>query len=62
MNFNELAGKMYLVIFLKVTKKQGFTFPLKIHFWRNHMGGGGALEQASDLKSFIIVLPLYFNK
>ena len=24
--------------------------------------GGGALEQASDLKSFIIVLPLYFNK
>ena len=38
-NFNELSGKMYLVIFLKVTKKQGFTLPLKIHFWRNHMGG-----------------------
>ena len=36
----QFSRKMWLLIILKVTKSQGFTFSLKNHFWKNHRGEG----------------------
>ena len=52
----KFSGKMWLVIVLKVTKKQGFTFSLEYTLifgetakWGGEWGGGGTLLANYDL-------------
>ena len=51
MKFSE---KMCLMIMLKVTKNQDFTFSLEIHFWNNHRRRGvmGQIDPRSTLFRF----------
>ena len=41
----KFSGKMCLMITLKVTKKQGFTFCLEDTIFEKPHGGGGGMEQ-----------------
>ena len=46
------AGKICLMIILKVTKKQGFPLSLEDTFFKKQQGGGGGGGQIDSLQAF----------
>ena len=46
----KFSGKMCLMIILKVTKDQGFTFSLEDTFFEKLQGGGGQIDAPSRFR------------
>ena len=57
----KFSGKMCYITILKVTKNQGFTISLEIHFSRNH-GGEGQIDPPTSPPSRSRVKDYFFHQ